>query len=190
MYSESVKNRAYTLFLQGKNPEQIADVLKESYPKITANTIRAWAEKTDESGDTWTEKREEVGRHIRKHIEENSATVRSRIKMKANTLTQAVYDKVVNEAGKALIDAKDLTGVTFALQSMFKFQLQLDDEEQNRFNPLQAAQMIMDTLNEFPGVRKEIKAIWPQFQKKLTARLDMATHTKEIEAKVTVYPKD
>lgn len=184
MYSESVKNRAYTLFLQGQNPEQIADIMHESYPKITANTIRSWAEKTDDSGDTWTEKRSDVDRAVRRRMEDHSASVRSRTKMKVNTLAQAVYDKVVNEAGKALIDAKDLTGITFALQSLFKFQLQLDDEEQSRFNPLQAAQMIMDTLNEFPGVRKEIKVIWPQFQKKLTARLDVATQTKEIEAKV------
>lgn len=49
-YSENVKHRAYTLFLVGKNAEQIEVLLKPEFPKISANTIRKWSETKDSSG--------------------------------------------------------------------------------------------------------------------------------------------
>ncbi|MBE7413368.1 MAG: hypothetical protein HS129_15125 [Leptospiraceae bacterium] len=184
MYNQSVINRAFNLFLLGNNPEQIEGILKSDFPKITANTIRNWAEKPDALGEVWEDKRKAVDNAARKRIIDQASTQRSKIFAKTDTLINAAYNQIVDESGKAIVEAKTLEGMLYAFKAISEFQLKLEKDEESGFSPMQSAEILLEVLNEIPSVRKAIKTAWPEIQRKLTARFDIISKPKQVEGKV------
>jgi len=178
-YSATVKERAYTLFLMGNNPEQVADILRESHPKMSANTIRAWAESENESGETWFDLRGRVDSAARKRIESQAASERARGKSRASMIAAGLYDQIV----KALADMeiKSIEQAVYAFRTMQEAAIKLEDAEMERWHPVNASTVVLEVLEEIPDVKKALRANWGQFTKRLSERLDRATDSKEIE---------
>lgn len=173
-YGGVARERAFGLYLQGFNPEQIAEMLRESYPKISANTIRTWAENGD-----WAHNRSTVETIVKRRIEEHTASQRERQLSRCETLTGEIYTKLTS---KSAPEAKSFEGMAYAMIALSKFANQLDDENQDRFSPIAAAELMLGTLNEIPEVRKVIEAHWPRIRQALSAKLSSVTRTKEIQA--------
>lgn len=57
MYPQHVIKRAKHLYIvEGLSFEAIARILKTEYPKINGVTIKKWADKKDQFGETWHDK--------------------------------------------------------------------------------------------------------------------------------------
>ena len=179
-YSEAEKYRAYNLYLVGQNSEQIGKMLG-----ISSNTIRAWETEEDKLGETWKDKRAQIDSAARSRMENHMSSIRGKLKGKASIIMEVVYTGIVDEANKILLKAKDLPSAVYAWKSLAGFFLQLDDEDSSRFNPLQASQSFLETLEEFPAVSRELKKVWPEFTKSLARKLNIETQTREIEGAVS-----
>jgi len=177
MYNATVKERAFALYLQGQNPEQIAGVLRQHYPKLSANTVRKWAE-AEQDGDNWDSRRQDVDRAARRRIEEQSALSRSQIKHQVTSLRQTLYNKLISEAAP---EAKSYEGSVYAFRALLKAELEIESEEENRFSPLMAAEALLEALHDHPEVRKVMKKHWAEIKGIISGKLNHLTRTREIE---------
>ncbi|WP_230486565.1 hypothetical protein [Leptospira santarosai] len=163
--------------------------MKSEFPRLSANTIRVWSKTEDENGLTWYQKREEQEKIKLKRIEAHALSERGKIKIRNATIMDALYSQLINEAGEAILKAKDLIQGIYALRDLSKFHLALDDQEKQNFDPFWCVQLIVETLYSFPGVSKELGKVWPEFQKQLTIRfnkqlnfIDITDTSKEIKS--------
>ena len=183
MYAESVKIRAYTLFISpGESPEEIARILKADHPRITAKTIRKWAETPDQDGMTWEDRRSSIQTEVRRSLDEQAVSTRARMKGRLETVLQKLYDDLHNE--KLTPKFKTLEGAAHAIKSVAQFLVQLEDQEQDRWSSVMAAQVIMEIFTEIPEVRRVVEKHWTTIWKQIQSRLDHNSNSKEITGEV------
>lgn len=168
-YKETVKLRAYTLYLQGMNFEQIAKQLKKDFnlPKLGGQTVAMWAEKPDSSGQTWDEHRERVRTAMRQNAEEAYKTRYAEIRMKAETIQEALYDQIVGENAKI----KSFEGAVYAFKGISEFVINLSEAEHNNQHPVVIVQAMLEVFREIPAVKKAIKDNWAKIARGIQARL-------------------
>lgn len=188
-YSENVKQRAYTLFLVGKNAEQIEGLLKTEFPKISANTIRKWSETKDSTNKTWSDYREEVNRVTKLQIQEKATNIRSKIKSDNAMMLQAVRDAFLNQAGKMIGTAKDPVNLGYLWRSLAKDQVQLESEDSSSIDLIHAADTLLDLFMKAPKTKKAITEEWAIHQKNLLKWHSEWTNAKEVQGTVIEEPK-
>ncbi|MBE7439110.1 MAG: hypothetical protein HS115_11685 [Spirochaetales bacterium] len=177
MYSATVKERAFALYLQGHNPEQIAAALRPQYARLSANTVRKWAEPGDPE-QSWDARRSDVDRAVRRRIEEQSATARVQIRHQVQTLRQSLYERLVSEQAP---EAKSFEGSVYAFRALLKAEMDIEAEAENRFSPLMAAEALLEALHDHPEVRKVLKKHWVEIKGIIAGKLNHLTQTREIE---------
>jgi len=167
-YTETIKLRAYTLFLQGMNYEQIAGKLKNDFslPKLRGQTVKGWAEKTDSEGNTWEDHRVRVRESLRQGAEEAYRSRYAEIRRKAETIADSLYDQLVDGA-----QIKSTEGAAYAWKQMAEFAITLGEMEHNRSHPVLIVQAMLDVFREIPAVRKAIQDNWPRIAKEIQARM-------------------
>lgn len=183
-YGESVKTRAMALFLMGKNPEQIEKVLKPDFPKISANTIRKWAETPNAIGETWEDTKVQMEHVSRQKIKEEISSERTKLRIRNSTLLNAVYEKIVDESGKMIKDAKDPVQLGYLFKSLATFHLDLEDQDQDNISPIEVAHTLFDLLNQNPKVCRAMKEEWSKIKPKLLEWHSNLTGTKTIDGQV------
>ncbi|AVQ10723.1 Uncharacterized protein XB16_0376 [Leptospira santarosai] len=188
-YSENVKQRAYTLFLVGKNAEQIEGLLKPEFPRISANTIRKWSERKDSTNKTWSDYREEVNRVTKLQIQEKATNIRSKIKSDNAMMLQAVRDAFLNQAGKMIGTAKDPVNLGYLWRSLAKDQVQLESEDSSSIDLIHAADTLLDLFMKAPKTKKAINEEWAIHQKNLLKWHAEWTNAKEVQGTVIEEPK-
>ncbi|MBW0432284.1 hypothetical protein HGB47_01500 [Leptospira yasudae] len=188
-YSENVKHRAYTLFLVGKNAEQIEGLLKTEFPKISANTIRKWAEKKDSTGKTWFDNRDEVNRITKLQIQEKTADIRSKIKTDNELMLHAVRNAFLDEAGSMIGKAKDPVSLGYLWKALATNQIQLENEDSGSIDLIRAADTLLDLFMKGPKTKKAINDEWAIHQKNLLAWHSEWTNAKEVQGTVIEEPK-
>ncbi|MCL8268163.1 hypothetical protein M9Y82_16325 [Leptospira weilii] len=188
-YSENVKHRAYTLFLVGKNAEQIEAVLKPEFPKISANTIRSWAEAKDQSGKNWFDSRDEVNRVTRLKIQEQTSDMRSKIKTDNAMMMQAVRNAFLSEAGSMIGIAKDPVQLGYLWSKFASNQIQLENADSGSIDLIRAADTLLDLFMKGPKTKKSISEEWGIHQKNLLAWHSEWTNAKEVQGTIIEEPK-
>ncbi|MFQ3857140.1 hypothetical protein ACLK29_00795 [Leptospira kirschneri] len=188
-YSENVKHRAYTLFLVGKNAEQIEVLLKPEFPKISANTIRKWSETKDSSGKNWSDNRDEVKRVTRLKIQEQTSNIRSKIKADNAMMLQAVQNAFISEAGSMIGQAKDPVQLGYLWSKLASNQMQLENADSGSIDLIRAADTLLDLFMNGPKTKKAISDEWAIHQKNLLAWHSEWTNAKEVQGTVIEEPK-
>ncbi|MBE8363456.1 hypothetical protein [Leptospira borgpetersenii] len=188
-YSENVKHRAYTLFLVGKNAEQIEGLLKPEFPKISANTIRKWSETKDSTGKTWSDYRDEVNRITKLQIQEKTADIRSKMKTDTAMMLNAVRKAFITEAGEMIGNAKDPVNLGHLWRSLKKDLLEFENEDSSSIDLIRAADTLLDLFMKGPKTKKAINDEWGIHQKNLLKWHSEWTDAKEVEGTIIEEPK-
>ena len=168
-YKDTVKLRAYTLYLQGLNFEQIASALKKDFnlPKLRGQTIKSWAEKADDDGRTWDEHRNRVRESMRQNAEKAYRTRYAEIRAKAETISEKLYDQILDETVKI----KSYEGAIYAFKGISEFVINLSEMEHNSQHPVIIVQAMLEVFREIPAVRKAIKDNWARIAREIQGRL-------------------
>lgn len=181
MYSEHVKNRAYTLFLMGHECTEIVALLKTDYPRINKVTVGKWIEAKDDKGEDWRDKRKLVDRAAKKRIEEQAINNSVKIKNQTESLRQALYDNIINEFPKV----KSLEGAMYAFKALSEFELKIEGDENKKSDVAAIATAILDVLNEDRDFRKLFNQKWGILSELLSERLNKINRT---ETDITPVP--
>ncbi|EMO69724.1 hypothetical protein [Leptospira santarosai] len=187
-YSENVKQRAYTLFLVGKNAEQIEGLLKPEFPRISANTIRKWSETKDSTNKTWSDYREEVNRVTKLQIQEKATHIRSKMKSDTAMMLNAVRNAFLNEAGEMIGNAKDPVNLGHLWRSLRKDLIEFENEDSSSIDLIHAADTLLDLFMKAPKTKKSITEEWAIHQKNLLKWHAEWTNAKEVQGTV-IEPK-
>lgn len=182
-YGINVRERAFALYLQGQNAEQIAETLRAEYPSLSANTIRSWEEDADDRGETWEDRRRAVDQASRRRIEAQAATMRATTAARLQTLTEVMYNRLTSKNSPEM---KTFEGAVYAFKALSEMAVKLDDDDQNRFNPFVAAEILLQALSEDAEVRKVLKIRWSHVKGVFASKLNGLTRTKEIEVQPSI----
>ena len=168
-YQDSVKIRAYALFIQGTSYEETARILAKDFKiTITPNTIKNWAEKKDSRGGTWIDYRRDTRAVAMQTVEVAEKSRIVSIRDKAQILTEKIYDQLV---GEAVPKISSYDGGAYAFKSIADFMLKLDQKTQENTSVVSIIQMMLDIFGEVPDVRKIIVKHWPEIEKEIRIRI-------------------
>lgn len=170
-YTDTIKLRAYTLYLEGLNYEQIAARLKELFalPKLKGQTVKLWAEKADTAGETWETSRARVRESLRRGAENAVKSKLTELREKTETIQEAIYNQLVDE--KAKVSVKSFEGAVYAFKTIAEFGINLEKMERDHLHPMLIIQAMLEVFQEIPAVRKVIKENWGAIKKGIMERL-------------------
>lgn len=158
MYNENVKRTARRMYLyEGMNPEQIARELKAQFPtvkKLDSNTVRSWAKTMD-----WEADRTSIERMTLKKIQEQTVSRKVEIQKKALTITDMIYNKLVNDLS---LKAGSFEGLVYAMKAMADFEMKLDKEDRDKkmIHPGKVIEIILSVFQSDDEVAKAIRRNW------------------------------
>lgn len=171
-YPQSVKTRAYNYFVaKGYTCEAIARLLRKEYPKITANTVRAWSETRSANPNklTWVEEKESVEKDVVERVKERTVSVIAGIRSKNVILLEEVYKRILTEAPAA----KSFEGLIYSWKALASFEANLEKEagEKDKLSPAQVIQIILEIFQANPKIATVIRAEWASVSEKLHQQL-------------------
>lgn len=168
-YNDTIKLRAYTLYLQGASFEAIARQIKQDFKLKTlkSTTIKKWAQERGEDGLTWEEHRARVKRALMRTVNEAYRTKYAELRIKAETIQEALYKQLTSEK----IKIKSFEGAVYAFKGISEFVLTLSEAEHNKQHPVVIIQTMLEVFREIPAVRKAIQDNWPRIVREIRERL-------------------
>ena len=170
-YSEQVKLKAYSLYLQNLNYEEIAEKLASSSgTTIQPQTIRSWAVKKDKDGFSWQEERDALRESVKASVQKKAQNKLTELESKVETLQESLYNQLMAESAPKV---GSFEGGIYAFKALADFQLMLD-KNKNEKHPLLLVQMLLTVLEETPRVRKVISANWDKIQSRLAEKMGKA----------------
>lgn len=180
-YSDTIKLRAYTLFLQGTAYDEIARNLKDSYhlATLTGGTVRTWAEKQDNQGETWDDHRIRVRAALQRNADRAAAGNIADLRAKTKTIHQALYDQLIKKKFQKI---SSFEGAIYAFKTLSEFLIKLDAKERSELNPLIIVQMMLEIFREIPQVRASIEKNWDRIQEGIRLRLEGTEKAIEVNA--------
>lgn len=168
-YSDSVKIRAYALFIQGISYEETARILAKDFSiTITPNTVKNWAEKKDSRGGSWIDYRDDTRVAARQNVEAVEKTRLVQIRDKADTLQEKLYGQLTAENAPKVGSAE---GGMYAWKAVAEFLIKLDQRSQEDVSIVIVVQMMLEIFAEVPEVRNVIKKHWPHIEKEIRIRI-------------------
>lgn len=168
-YSDSVKIRAYALFIQGITYEETARLLSKEFKiKITPNTIKNWAEKKDSRGGTWIDYRNDTRAVAMQTVEIAEKSRIVSIRDKVETVTEKIYEQLISDAAPKI---SSMDGGGYALKSLGEFLIKLDQKAQDNMSVVAIIQMMLEIFVEVPDVKKVILQHWPEIEKEIRVRI-------------------
>lgn len=183
-YQDSVKIRAYALFIQGKSYEETARILAKDFQiTITPNTIKNWAEKKDSRGGTWIDYRTDTRAVAMQTVEVVEKNRLIKIRDKADTLQEKLYNQLTAENAPKVGSSE---GGLYAWKAVAEFLIKLDQKSQEDVSIVAVVQMMLEIFAEVPEVRKVIQKHWPAIEKEIRIRIlhenpdDVSVHPKKI----------
>ncbi|MBN2157911.1 MAG: hypothetical protein JW807_00845 [Spirochaetes bacterium] len=185
-YNDTIKLRAYTMYLQGASYEEIARDLRKSFgeKKLKGTTVRSWAEKPDDRGETWEDHRNRVKAVMRRNAEDAAATKLADIRAKSETILEKLYKQLTERSPKV----KSFEGAVYAFKTISEFSLALDDKNREQLHPLLVVQAMLEVFQEIPEVRRVIKTNWERIYIEIQERLKI--EKKPVNQAVIVYEPD
>ena len=178
-YNDSVKLAAYSLYLQSLSYEEIARRFSMEFALSTlkGGTVRQWAEKPDERGETWEDHRERVRAAMRKNVEETAVTRMEEIRSKSETIMESLYESLTSASAPKI---KSFEGAVYAFKTISEFTLALESRGNEQMHPLLIVQAMMEVFQEIPEVRRAIKVNWTRIQEEIRTRLQDAREIRVI----------
>lgn len=170
-YNDSVKLRAYNLFLQSLSYEAIAETIRREFNlnKLSPTTVRNWAEKADAGGGTWIEYRQNVRALMRRNVNEANAGRAAEIQSKAETIQQALFDRITSEEAPKV---SSMEGGAYAFKTISEFILALDKKNGSDMSPLLVVQAMLEIFKEIPDVRRAIEKHWKYIRDRIDGRMN------------------
>jgi len=183
-YSDIIKIRAYTLFIQGTSYEETARKISEEFgKKISAGTIRKWAEAKDAKGSSWREYRSETRVVAQRTIESKEKNRLVKIRDKVETIVERLYDNLTDTT---VPKVSSYDGGSYALKAMADFLLKLDDKAGKQVDAIVVCQTVIEIFGSIPSIREAIEAHWQELEKEIRIRIlhenpNTAQDVKQIE---------
>ncbi len=176
-YNDSVKFNAYSLYLQGLSYDDIATRVKTEMglAKLRGATIRAWAEKSDEKGETWEDYRTKVRAVMRRNVDDVAASKLTELQTKTETILEALYAQITATKSPKI---KSFEGAVYAFKTISEFSLALDEKNRDHLHPLLIVQAMLEVFQEIPDVRRAIKTNWERIYREIQERLQIGKAPK------------
>jgi hypothetical protein len=156
MYSNLIKDAAFTLDCSGFSPNGIAAKLRERFKvKLTGKTVKEWIDEPD-----WQARKSQVVVTSEKSLIHGTANMREEVLKGTRRAFERLRDSIET------VDGKTLEGVSYALKSISEFLLKLED---GNFNIEDNALIgiLLEVLNEFSEVRAAIEKNWEDIHRRL-----------------------
>jgi hypothetical protein len=168
-YSDSVKIRAYSLFIQGTAHEEIARILRKEFGiTISAGTVRNWAETKDSRGMTWEEQRSAIRSTVQHNIEVSGAARLSEIREKVGTIQEKLYEQLISKKAPKI---GSFEGAVYAFRTIADFGVKLDQKASEEINVLVVIQTMLEIFAEVPEIRKVIQKHWKHVENEIKVRI-------------------
>ncbi|ULH29046.1 hypothetical protein FH581_017100 (plasmid) [Leptospira weilii] len=188
-YDGKDKLRARILYISGKNPEQIAEILKPDFPKLSANTIRKWAATKDEFDRTWDDYREETNHVINVKAQDQITDMRSKIKANNAMIMDAIFNSVIDKTGKMILQAKDPTNLLSLWRLYAKDQISHEEHDDSSINIREIALTLFQLFMSGTKTKKALKEEWGLHQQNLYKWFAKYSNVKDVNAIIIEEPK-
>ena len=162
-HAQETRMRAYALFLEGQNFEQIGRAMG-----ISPVTVSKWAEKPDENGQTWRDHRQRVLQQAAKSIEKRHKTKLLEHQKRAELLYDGLFERLLEDAPPV----KSYEGAIYAFKSLSEFILKAEGDKEKPA-ALLVVQTLIDVLCEIPSIDKAIQKNWVTIREKIRERLSL-----------------
>lgn len=182
-YSPEIKEKARELYIDGSCAHCIAEELKKDVPQIKASIVTNWANKND-----WDTGRRQNKLKRDRDKEQETLNVTNQLMNKSSVLIKALYDNIVDQAGKALLQAKTLEGAINSFEKLGSFIDKLDEKGKVNFDSNQVPYKIINSVDRSPKLAKFFMSnpeAWDEFLIALDGEFNSNTRdtVKVIEAK-------
>lgn len=167
-YNSSVKLEAENLFLRGYNLNQIVEMLKKKYPKISYSSVLKWSETKDKSGRTWKDIQKEVVEQARAITHTNLTNKYALLKQKAEILKENLEEELLNPELKT----KSKEGGIYAWKSLNEMILMIEDKYESKKTPKEIVLEFLDILNSVPQIKDVLKKNWNLVEEELKRRIN------------------
>ncbi|WP_061285948.1 hypothetical protein [Leptospira interrogans] len=188
-YEGKARLRARILYIGGKNPEQIEEILKTDFPKISANTIRRWAKEKDEFNKTWDDYREETNNVINIKAQDQITDMRSKIKTNNAMIMDAIFNSVIDQTGKMILQAKDPTNLLSLWRLYAKDQISHEERDDSSLNIRDIALTLFTLFMSGTKTKKALKEEWDLHQQNLYKWFAKYSNVKDVNAIIIEEPK-
>ncbi|KAA1291791.1 hypothetical protein ACO1J6_11970 [Leptospira interrogans serovar Hebdomadis] len=189
-YEGKARLRARILYIGGKNPEQIEEILKTDFPKISANTIRRWAKEKDEFNKTWDDYREETNNVINIKAQDQITDMRSKIKANNAMIMDAIFNSVIDQTGKMILQAKDPTNLLSLWRLYAKDQISHEERDDGSLNIREIALTLFTLFMSGTETKKALKKEWGLHQQNLYKWFAKYSNVKDVDAIIIEEPKE
>ncbi|WP_061231348.1 MULTISPECIES: hypothetical protein [Leptospira] len=155
-YPKAAERRAYNLsVISGYNPEQIRAALKPDYPKITANTIRNWLSKVDETtGTTALQDREKALLNARNEALKEAEISLTTLRLNTVRTFKAIKKQIFNEDGDLSIAFKSGEGALNTFRGLMNDIERMLEKEKERVEPVEVARGVHRAIKGTPKLNK------------------------------------
>ncbi|QOI43339.1 transposase [Leptospira interrogans serovar Canicola] len=145
-----------------KNAEEISSILKETHPKISANTIRRLIKK--HSLEERRNKRQtELVNRVRQERD-----LDGQILDKIELYLKAAEQKILNKEGALIVEAKSAEGMLNALGKLMELYKKIRDDEKSRFSPTEFKRAIIQAMNDVEEIQAVLtERVWYKFEQAL-----------------------
>ena len=168
-YSDSVKIRAYSLFLQGYSFEDTAKSLRGEFGvNVSPTTVRNWAEKPGKDGLTWDDQRAKVRAVAHRNVELAERTRIEQMREKAELIQEKLYNQMM---GKKAPKVGSFDGGVYAFKALAEFIIKTDEKAKGDVSTLAVVQTMLGIFWEIPEVRKALQRHWPRVEKAIKERI-------------------
>ena len=184
-YPDSIKIRAYAFVVQGISYEESArKIIKEYGVKISANTIKNWAEKKDIHGRTWKDYRDDTRAVAMQTVNAVEKSRLVKMRDKADTLQEKLYEQLTAKTAPKVGSAE---GGMYAWKAVAEFLMKLDQKSQENVSIVMVVQTMLEIFAGVPDVKKAIQKHWQLIEKEIRIRIlhenpDDMNSQKSIEA--------
>ncbi len=166
-YSDSVKIRAYSMFLQGDSFEAIAKALSQELEKrVSPTTIKNWASKEDSQGKTWHDFRTETRAVATRNVEIAEQSRIESMASKTRTLQDKVYEGLLED-----FSIKSPEGAIYAFKALGEFELKLNKEIRGDKSTVVIIQTMLDLFCEIPEVGNAVNKHFSKIAKLIEERI-------------------
>ncbi|EMJ94841.1 hypothetical protein [Leptospira alstonii] len=158
-YSKAAERRAYNLcVISGYNPEQIAAALKPDYPKITANTIRNWLSKIDETtGTTALQDREKALLNARNEALKDAEISLTTLRVNTVRTFKALKNQIFDKEGNLTIEFKSGEGALNTFRGLMNDIERMLEKEKERVEPVEVARGVHRAIKGTPELHAFLK---------------------------------
>lgn len=167
-YSAGLKIEAENLYHKGYNINQITEILKKKYPKLSHTTVLKWSQEKDENGKVWEDYKKDILVQARQISHQSIANRYGAMKEKAEIIKEGLEKTLLS----GNLEIKSIEGAIYAWKGLSEFIILIEEKYEKKRTPKEIVLEFLDILNTVPEIQITLKKYWPKVETELKRRLD------------------